>query len=136
LAFLSTLHATSSRAPHLDIDREHVRNGEVLSGIVDRYGSWNVALILVSDAGLVQDISGLLKPSTDAKTFKLGMRHSGNSAGQQPQLLIALTSPSPVNTPPPGTAADAEQFFTHLLEQADKTKTPLAASARYFMLGD
>ncbi len=134
VSFLSQLRGENARAPHLDIDREALRNGDVLNGMVDHYGTRQVALILVSDAGIVQNLSNLLKPGTDAKTFNIGMKRPEGTTGRQPQLLIAVTSPLPVNALQAGQSAKADQFFFRVLSEAAKSGTPLSAAARYFML--
>ena len=38
VSFLARLRGENARAPHLDIDREALRNGDVLNGMVDHYG--------------------------------------------------------------------------------------------------
>ena len=102
--------------------------------MVDHYGTRQVALILVSDAGIVQNVSNLLKPGTDAKTFNIGMKRPEGTTGRQPQLLIAVTSPLPVNALQAGQSAKADQFFFRVLSETAKSGTPLSATARYFML--
>jgi serine/threonine-protein kinase len=133
-AFLAGLRGNDARAPRLDIDREDVHNGEVLSGLIDRYGSNQVALLLVSDSGTVQNVSSLLKSGTDAKMFNIGMKRVDAVAGRQPQLLIAVASPSPLAALQPSGAAAAGRFFTGLASEAAKSNTTLSAAARYFVL--
>jgi len=134
IAFLARLRGGDARAPHLDIDQENVRNGDVLNGMVDRYGTRDVDLILVSDTGAVQNLSSQLKPGTDAKSFNIPMRRAEGAAGRQPQLLIAVTSSSPVDALRPGQPAEAEQFFPRVLTDAARSSKSLSAVARYFML--
>jgi Protein kinase domain len=134
IAFLSQLRGGDARAPRLDIDQENLRSGEVLNGMVDRYGSRDVALILVSDTGIVQNVSSLLKRGTDAKSFNIGMRRTEGAAGRQPQLLIAVTSPSPVDSLRSGQPTEAETFFPQVLSDAARSGKSLSAVARYFML--
>jgi hypothetical protein len=134
IAFLSRLRGGDARPPRLDIDQENLRSGEVLNGMVDRYGARDVALILVSDTGMVQNVSSLLKPGTDAKSFNIGMRRTEGAAGRQPQLLIAVTSPAPVDSLRPGQPAEAEKFFPQVLSDAARSGKSLSAVARYFML--
>jgi Protein kinase domain len=134
IAFLARLRGGDARPPHLDIDQENLRNGEVLNGMVDRYGTRDVDLILVSDTGSVQNVSSLLKPGTDAKSFNIGMRRPEGAAGRQPQLLIAVTSSSPVDALRPAQPAEAEQFFPRVLSDAARSSKSLSAVARYFML--
>ena len=132
--FLAGLRDRNVRAPHLDIDRETIHNGEVLSGMVDHYSGQEIALILVSDSGTVQNVTSLLKPGTDAKTFKIGMRRSGASAGHQPQLMIAIASRSALNTLQKTETARADQFFASLMSETPTSDPSLSAAARYIML--
>jgi serine/threonine protein kinase len=134
IAFLAQLRGGSTRSPRLDIDQENLRNGGVLNGMVDGYGTRNVDLILVSDVGTVQNVSSRLKPGTDAKTFNIDIRRTDGASGRQPQLLIAVTSSSPVEALRLGQPAGVEQFFPRVLSDAARSGTSLSAVARYFML--
>ncbi len=134
ISFLGRLRNERARAPHLDIDKEHLRNGEVLGGIVDRFGDHNIDLVLVSDGGTVQNLSQLLKPGTDAKTFKIGMQRTEGGADRQPQLLMAIATVSPLASLRPGRPASANEFFSNVLNEATRAGQPLGATARYFML--
>jgi len=134
ITFLARLRGENARALHLDIDRENLRNGDVLNGMVDRYGTRNVELILVSDSGTVQNVSNLLKPGTDAKTFNIGIKRAEGPGGRQPQLLIAIASPSPISALQASGSAKADQFFERVLSEAAKSAVPLSAVARYFVL--
>jgi serine/threonine protein kinase len=134
IAFLAKLHPKGARALHLDIDRENLRSGDVLSGIVDHYGSQNVDLVLVSDSGIVQNVSNLLKPGTDAKTFKIGIRRAESGSGRQPQLLMAIASQSPVKSLQIREPIKADYVFPRVLSEAEKSAIPISATARYFML--
>ena len=82
----------------------------------------------------MQNVSSLLKPGTDAKSFNIGMRRTEGVAGRQPQLLLAVTSSSPVDALRPGQPAEAEKFFPQVLSDAARTSKSLSAVARYFML--
>ena len=134
ISFLSQLRHVKARAPHLDIDRETLRDGEVLTGMVDHYGTRQVALLLVSNSGNVQNVSKLLKPGTDAKTFNIGIGRADGAGGRQPQLLIAVASPSTVSALQPGEPTQADEFFGRVLSETAKSRTPLSATARYFIL--
>ena len=134
ITFLARLRGAKARALNLDIDREELRSGDTLKGMVDRYGTRNVELILVSDAGVVQNISNLLKSGTDAKTFNIGLQRTTGAAGRQPQLLIAVANQSPINALQATGSTSADQFFKLVLSEAEKSAIPLSAAARYFML--
>jgi class 3 adenylate cyclase/serine/threonine protein kinase len=134
LTFLYQLRGAKARPPHLDIDRDALRDGDVLNGMVDHYGSRQVALLLVSDSGTVQNVSSLLKPGTDAKTFNIGMKRADGAAGRQPQLLIAVASSSAVPALQPGEPSKANEFFGRVLSEAAKSPASMSATARYFIL--
>jgi serine/threonine-protein kinase len=128
------LRGSNARAPRLDIDQENMRGGQVLNGMVDRYGPRGVDLIIVSDTGAVRNVSNQLKPGTDAKTFNIGMPRAEGTAGRQPQLLIAVASSAPIDAIKLPQPAEAEQFFPNLLSDATRSGRSLSAVARYFML--
>jgi serine/threonine-protein kinase len=111
-----------------------VRNGETLTGLVDRFGSRNIELLLVSDGGTVQNVSNLLKPGTDAKTFSIGMREREGAQGSQPQLLVAVASPRPLDVLKAVGPVAADQFFPAVLNEAQRTGQALGVTARYFKL--
>jgi hypothetical protein len=134
IAFLAKLRTKDARALHLDIDREDLRSGDVLSGIVDNYGSQNVELLLVSDLGIVQNVSNLLKPGTGAKTFKIGIQRADSSSGQRPQLLMAIASQSPVKSLQMSDPVKADYVFARTLNEAEKSAMHLSVAARYFLL--
>jgi len=134
LGFLAGLRDEDVPPPHLDIDRDELHNGEILSGLIDHYGNNNLALVLVSDGGVVQNLSSFLKAGTDAKTFQVGMERRAAVAGRQPQLLIALASKGPLQTLQANDPVDAKQFFAQLNGELTKSQTSVSASARYFLL--
>jgi len=132
ISFLSQLRGNNARIPHLDIEQEELKNGSVLNGIVDSYGERQVALLLVSDSGTVQNISNLLKPGMDSKNFALGLKRAEDVTGRKPQLLIAIATPSPISALQSTEPAKADQFFPKVLREAASSGTPISAAARYF----
>jgi hypothetical protein len=135
VAFLAQLRGERARAPHLDIDQDHLRIGETLRGLVDHYSSaGNIDLVLVSDAGRVQNLSSQLKPGTGSKTFDIPTKGREVVEGRQPQLLIALAGPSPIDALRPGQPTDAQQLFPRVLSEAARSGKSLSASVRYFTL--
>ena len=134
IAFLSQLRANNVRIPHLDIEPEELKNGSVLNGMVDSYGERQVTLLLVSDAGTVQNVSNLLKPGVDSKNFALGLKRAEAIAGRKPQLLIAVATSSPIGALQSNEQAKANHFFPRVLIEATGSGTPISAVARYFSL--
>ena len=134
VAFLSQLRADNTRIPHLDLEQEELKNGSVLNGMVDSYGEQQVALLLVSDLGMVQNVSSLLKAGMDSKTFALGLKRTEAIAGRKPQLLLAVAYGSPISALQSSEPVKADQFFPNVLREAAGAGTPMAAVIRYFSL--
>jgi hypothetical protein len=134
ISFLARLRGQQTRAPRLDIDRDKLRNGDVLGGTIERYGDRNVELVLVSDTGMVQSVSQLLKSGVDAKTFKIGMQRTDGGVGRQPQLLIAIATASPLASLRPSQPVAADVFFRGVLDDAAKSGQSLSAAGRYVLL--
>ena len=97
LTFLARLRAERGNGPRLQIGETNLKSGQALIGSIEGVGNDNVQLLLVSDEGQVQDLSPLLKPAGDARTFNLRMQRVG-APGAQPQLLLAFTSARPLET--------------------------------------
>jgi serine/threonine-protein kinase len=133
ITFLGKLRGERARAPRIQIASTSVRNGEVLNGTIDNFGVRHVELLLVTDTGLVQNVSYVLKDGTGAKTFGLGIQRK-DAPGGQPQLLIAVASPRVMDTLRPPQPMQAEQFFLLALSEAARAGVTLSASARYFKL--
>ncbi len=134
VTFLGRLRNERARAPRLDVDKSRLRSGEVLNGTVDRFGSRNIELLLVSDTGTVQNISNLLKQGIDAKSFNIGMQHRGDAAGSLPQLLVAIVTPQPLRVLQITQPTGADQLFPGIWAEATQTKQVLGVTAKYFRL--
>lgn len=134
LGFLAGLRRNGVPAPHLDIDQEELHNGEILRGLIDHYGNGNLALVLVSDGGVVENLSSFLKQGTDAKTFQVGIARRAAIVGRQPQLLLALASKAPLRTLEVQDPVDAKQFFAQLSGELTQSRTQLSAATRYLLL--
>jgi serine/threonine protein kinase len=132
--FLSELRGQIERAPRLEIDEVSIRSGDVLTGVVDHYGTNNVDLILVLDSGTILNVSNHMRLGTSAKTFDIKMVGLDGAPGRQPQLLVALAGPSPVDALQPGQSAEAGQFFARALNDAARLGKPLSVAVRYFTL--
>jgi hypothetical protein len=132
VTFLGRLRGTN--APHLRIDGVNLGTGEVLTGTVDGLGSRNVELLVATDAGTVQNMSHLLKPDVNAKTFAIGRSDIAWASEGQPQLLIVVASPIPLKALRFDRPVAADRVFAAALGEAERTNQPVAAMARYFKL--
>jgi serine/threonine-protein kinase len=132
VTFLGRLHGVS--APHLRIDSTRLSRGEPLTGTVDGYREWNIALLLATDLGVVQNLSRLLEPEAAGKTFTIRPADLGKASAGQPQLLIAIATLQPSDLLRFDGSVTADRFFPALLSEAERANQPLAAMARYFKL--
>jgi serine/threonine-protein kinase len=134
ITFLAGLRSDRARAPRVDIDSVIVKDGRALTGMVDRFGNLNVDLLLVSDAGTVQNVTTLMRPGTDGKPFSIGMSKSSAGPESQPQLLIAIASVRPLTSLQLPGAVGADQVFPAALAEAQRSAQQVSATARYFRL--
>ena len=132
ITFLGRLRGERSRALRLRAAKTNLKSGETLAGTIEGVGTSSVQLLLVSEEGVVQDLSGFLKPAGDARSFSLGMQRSG-AAGAQPQLLIAVTSTKPLETLRDANSP-ADRLFPLALVEATRTGQSIGASVLYFKL--
>ena len=134
IAFLNRMRKEKARAPRIEISSTTLRSGDTLTGSIGNFGNSVVELYLVSDRGLVQSLSYLLKPGTDALTFSIGMRRVEGASGGQPQLLMVIAGPRVIDTLRPTQPIAADQFFLLAQSEAARSGLTLTASARYFTL--
>ncbi len=132
VTFLGRLRGTN--APHLHIDGVNLGPGAVLTGSVEGFGSRNVELLVATDAGTVQNVSHLLRPGTDVRTFTIGRSDIAWASGGQPQLLIVVASRLPLKALRFDRPVAADRIFPAALGEAERANQPIAAMARYFKL--
>jgi hypothetical protein len=132
VAFLGRLRGVS--APPLRIDGARLGPGKPLTGAVDGRDGWNVALLLVTDSGAVQDVSRLLKPGGSGKSFTIGYRDISGAAANGSELLIAVATLRPFEALRFDGPVAAADLFPALLAEGLRTNQPVAAMARYFKI--
>ena len=135
VAFLYQLRGNRARAPRITLGSVGLRSGEPLVGTVENFANRTVELLLVTNSGIVQNVSFTLKPGTDALSFALELpRSESGSTGKSPQLVMAVASPRVVDALRQSGPIPADQFFQQALGDAQRGATTLAASARYFTI--
>jgi serine/threonine-protein kinase len=120
-------------SPRLDISVAALRSGGALTGTIAEFGDRNVDLLLVSDDGFVHNLTGMLKPMGDTKSFNIRMQKT-DPGPAQPQLLIAIAGAKPLEALKPAQLGSAEQVFAQLLAETLQGGQSLNASAKYFKL--
>jgi serine/threonine protein kinase len=132
ITFLGRVRGERSRALRVRAAKTNLKSGETLTGTIESVGNGSVQLLLVSEEGVVQDLSRFLKPAGDARSFSLLMQRSG-AAGAQPQLLVAVTSTKPLETLKDANSP-ADPLFPLALVEATRAGQPLGAAVFYFKL--
>jgi serine/threonine-protein kinase len=130
--FLGQFGANQTRAPRINLSSVEVQNGETLSGTIDNFANRVVDLLLISDGGLVQNVSYLLKPGTDSLSFSMEIRR--NRGGGGPQLVMAVATPQVLESLRKQIPTSADTFFLEALSEARRANVAVATSARYFRL--
>ena len=132
IKFLSQIGGNQARAPRINLNSVEVKNGETLSGSIENFANRIVELLLVTDAGEVQNLSSLLKQGIDSQSFSIGMQRG--SAGDGPQLLMAVATPQPLDSLRPAKPMAADSFFLLALSEAQRKHVAITAAVRYFRL--
>jgi hypothetical protein len=134
IRFLRHVRDGRGAAPRLQIGTTSLKNGDVLSGNVDGYGDRHVELLLVSDQGAVQNVTGLLKPNTDGTRFDMRVQRTGEAAAR-PELLVAVASSQTLEALRGVNIASANQVFARALDEARRTGQVVGATVQYFKVG-
>ena len=147
VTFLSRLRSQRTKTPRLEIASESVRAGQFLSGHIVDHVDRPVALLLVDEAGSVQNVSTHLparkparscpggpcpSPEEEEIAFTLQMS-SGPAAAARPYLLIALASPEPLAALRVG-QMPADRLFPLVLAEAASRGQTLSVVAKHFVV--
>jgi serine/threonine-protein kinase len=135
VTFLGQLRGEAAHAPQVRIENPLIHPRDLLTGMVYGYGDRHLELLIITDTGVVQNVTHLLKPGTEVMSFEVDMWRTQGSPGGRPHLLIAVVSPQPLaSLRAADTPIAAEKFFADVFSEAERTGQPLAAMARYFKM--
>jgi serine/threonine-protein kinase len=134
VAFINNVRNERAQPPRLELETSKLHGGELLKGLLDGYGERSLALLLVADDGIVQNLTRELKPGIGAKSFSIDMPRSEQGAAAQPQLLIAVASAQPLDTLRPDRPIAAAELFPLALGEKRRSGIDVAVTAKYFKL--
>jgi serine/threonine-protein kinase len=134
ITFLASIKGQAARAPRIELDNFNVRPDDRLTGFLSGFGSRTVELLLISDAGVVQNVTDQLKPGTDAMLFAIPMPLRQKAQGAQPQLLLAIASEGRIPALRAPGLVPADQFFAGVTSDKARAAQVLAATAVLFKL--
>jgi serine/threonine-protein kinase len=129
--FLGRIGDNAELAPRLTMASLDVRAGEPLSGTVEGVAGRNVALLLVTDAGVVYDLSRYLTQTELGDRFDLQVEGASKTAAE-PHLLLVLAADEPLDLP---ASRRAEEYFPRLLGETEAKHRRVGVAVKYFKLG-
>jgi serine/threonine-protein kinase len=134
ITFLNKVRGEASMSPRISLEFVKLKPGEALTGNVENFANRVVELLLVTNHGMVQNMSYLLRPGTDTLSFSIEIRSADDSSGSDvPELVMAVTTPRVLDSlRQPRSPAD--QFFLQVLYEAQRANLTINASARYFTI--
>jgi serine/threonine-protein kinase len=127
--FLERVKAKPELAPLLSISAFQLTPGDTLRGTVVAQDGRHAQLLLVSGSGQVRNITDEAVPEGGGMSFALPMSAAA-SAGGEPQLLLAVTTDTPLDLPSASGPADA--YFPLLLAEAQRTGQEVGVAVKYF----
>jgi len=134
ITFLNRLRVDGGRSPRISLGSVKLQPGETLVGSIENFANRVVELLLISDNGLVQNMSYLLKPGTDALSFAIDIPRSDQASGSTSQLVMAVATPRVLDSLRQPTPTPADQFFMQALAEAQRANITISASARHFTI--
>ena len=136
ITFLNRLRVDGARTPRISLGSVKLRPGESLVGNIENFANRVVELLLISDNGLVQNMSYLLKPGTDALSFAIDIPRSDDAAGSNvPQLVMAVATPRVLDSLRQPRPTPADQFFLQALAEAQRAAMSRSTRPRgYFII--
>jgi serine/threonine-protein kinase len=135
ITFLNKVRGDPARTPRISLGSVKIHPNETVSGNVENFANRVVELLLISDDGLVQNMSYLLKPGTDALAFSIEMKRSESTMGSSvPQLIMAVATPKVLDSLRQPRPTPADQFFLQVLSEAQRANMTINASARYITI--
>ena len=133
ITFLNRLRVDGGRSPRISLGSVKLQPGEKLVGSIENFANRVVELLLISDNGLVQNMSYLLKPGTDALSFAIDIPRSDEASGTS-QLVMAVATPRVLDSLRQPAPTPADQFFLQALAEAQRANITISASARHFII--
>lgn len=133
ITFLNRLRVDGGRSPRISLGSVKLQPGEKLVGSIENFANRVVELLLISDNGLVQNMSYLLKPGTDALSFAIDIPRSDEASGTS-QLVMAVATPRVLDSLRQPVPTPADQFFLQALAEARRANITIGASARHFII--
>jgi hypothetical protein len=122
-----------TRGLKVALDRTVISDGKMLIGHLEGTLLDSVQLLLVDDDGAVRDITKNFNKLKKTNFFGIPIRATGEGKGRN-QLILALTSPEPVDFAVTRKPGEALQVFEEILSLARQRKIPVATAYAAFRI--
>ncbi|WP_116087313.1 hypothetical protein [Tropicimonas sp. IMCC34011] len=112
---------------YIDIAERNIVSGDQLEAAIRNTGGRNVHLLLIDDEGMVQVLDDYVSSRLGQHEIAIGMNLTGGDVETE-QLLMALTSPGPLETVRSLNGANAPRFFGRLEQEMNQKALDLDAA--------
>ena len=125
----------SPNPPALAIRDDILKTGDNLAGQVAGLAGRNLTMLLVSDDGLVYNLSDAVAPNADPAAFDLRVDSGAVDTEATPQLLLALATAKPIQGLPAATApTPAAELFPELSRALEAAGEEVGVTMGYFRM--
>jgi serine/threonine-protein kinase len=128
--FLGSLRQRGAEPPRIELAQLRVPSGDELAGQVAQESA-HLSLLLVSEDGLVRNVTGGLTPGGPSRPFRFPVWRTLAPPGQ-PQLLIAVDSSRPLTSLAFRGSKAGALVFPATLAEASRSGEALTATLAYF----
>jgi serine/threonine-protein kinase len=130
--FLNRVAREPGKPPTMALTSFDIPRGRPLTGSLENLDGRRVALLLVSDTGVVTDVSADAAPSGDGLAFTV-RPETMRAQAARPNLLIALATREPLGLPSSSLPAGA--YFPRVLVAAERSNQEIGVAVKYFNVG-
>jgi serine/threonine-protein kinase len=130
--FLHRVAREPGKPPTMTLTSFDIPRGHPLTGSLDGLDGRRVALLLVSDTGVVTDVSADAAPSGDGLAFTV-RPETMRAPAARPNLLIALATREPLGLP--SSSLPAGDYFPLVKAAAEQSNQEIGVAVKYFKMG-
>ena len=130
--FLARSRFNEKLAPRLEVSALEVRNGQPISGKVGTQRDLQLEVLLVTEDGFVQNITGALR-AVEVRSFEQTVDRPA-TAQQKPQLVIAIASAKPLPLLKLAKPVHSDRLFPDLIAEVRDHGATLGVSFQYVVV--
>jgi serine/threonine-protein kinase len=131
LAFLDAASADPRLTPHLELAERLLPAGRQLKGSINIDKARIVALLLVSETGLIRNVTQFLRQGEDV-AFDIPIDKPGHSG--EPKLLISVATREPLSSLAFAEEPASEELFAKVRAEAKEKRDEIGIGLGYFQV--